>query len=264
MSGSGLVTIDAEWPAPPRVRVRTTTRHGGVSVPPFESLNLATHVGDDPERVDANRARVRAVLRLPSDPVWLEQHHGTRVIDPGQDEERRADGSYTREPGVVCAILTADCLPIVITDRRGTELAALHGGWRGLAAGIIDAGLDRMRAPRGQLIAWLGPAIGAARYEVGAEVLDAFARKGSALARAFAPTRPGHYRCDLYAIARGLLHARGVTSVHGGVHCTHRDAARFFSYRRDAGDGHGRDTGRMATLAWMEPVGRRPAILPGK
>lgn len=262
MTGPGRVAINADWPAPPHVRVRTTTRCGGFSQWPYESLNLATHVGDDPERVRANRARVREVLRLPSAPVWLEQHHGTRVIDLEQDDERRADGSYTREAGVVCAVLTADCLPIVITDRAGTELTALHGGWRGLAAGIIDAGLARMRAPRGELIAWLGPAIGAERYEVGAEVLDTFARTESILASAFAPTRPGHYHCDLYAIARGLLHARGVASVHGGVYCTHRDAARFFSYRRDAANGG--DTGRMATLAWMEPLGRRTAILAGK
>lgn len=262
MTGPGLATINAEWPAPPHVLVRTTTRCGGVSGPPYESLNLATHVGDDLERVRANRARVREMLCLPSEPVWLEQHHGTRVIDPEQDDTRRADGSYTRVAGTVCAILTADCLPIVITDRAGTELTALHGGWRGLAAGIIDAGLARMRAPREELIAWLGPAIGAGRYEVGAEVLRAFAGTEPTLARAFAPTRPGHCRCDLYAIARGLLHARGVASVHGGLHCTHHDAARFFSYRRDA--GRGRDTGRMATLAWIEPAGRRTAILPGK
>lgn len=260
MTGPGLITIDADWAAPPQVQVRTTTRCGGVSGPPYESLNLATHVGDDPARVGANRARVRKALGLPSDPAWLEQHHGTRVIDLGQGDERRADGSYTRDEGVVCAILTADCLPIVITDRSGAELAALHGGWRGLAAGIIDAGLARMRAPRGELIAWLGPAIGAERYEVGEEVLEAFARQAPGLGSAFAPTRPGHYRCDLYAIARAILHARGVTSVHGGSHCTYRDAARFYSYRRDGGNG--RDTGRMATLAWIEPAARRTVILP--
>jgi len=258
--GPALVTIDADWPAPRHVLVRTTTRGGGVSEPPYESLNLAMHVGDDPERVCANRARVREALRLPSGPAWLDQHHGARVVDLERDDERRADGSYTRKAGIVCAILTADCLPIVITDRSGAELTALHGGWRGLAAGIIDAGLARMRSPRGDLIAWLGPAIGAEHYEVGEEVFDAFARQEPGLGSAFAPTRPGHYRCDLYAIARAMLHARGVTSVHGGSHCAYREAARFYSYRRDGGNG--RDTGRMATLAWMEPAGPRTAILP--
>jgi YfiH family protein len=262
MTRAPLVTIDAEWPAPPHVRVLTTTRAGGVSEFSYASLNLAMHVGDDPERVAVNRACLLEALRLPSSPVWLDQHHGTRVIDASRDRDRRADGSYTTEPGIVCAILTADCLPIILTDRAGTEVAALHAGWRGLAAGIIAAGVGRMRPSPANLIAWLGPAISVARYEVGQELYETFIGQAPALVSAFAPTRPGHYRCDLYAIARTLLRETGVTGIHGGTHCTHREAERFFSYRRDGGNG--RDTGRMATLAWIEPPVSQTVILPRK
>ncbi len=262
MTKTRLVTVDADWPAPPHVRALTTTRAGGVSESPYASLNLATHVGDDPARVGVNRARLLAALHLPSGPIWLDQHHGTNVIDAHRDSDRHADGSRTTEPRIVCAILTADCLPIVLTDRAGTEIAALHAGWRGLAAGIIAAGIGRMRTSPADLLAWLGPAVSAAHYEVGAEVYETFIGHAPALVSAFAPTRPGHYRCDLYMIARALLGAAGVTAVYGGEYCTHRDVERFFSYRRDGGNG--RETGRIATLAWMEPTVSQPAILPRK
>lgn len=242
--------IDADWPAPPGVRGLTTLRSGdGVSKPPFDRFNLGLRCGDAPEDAAANRARLASWLALPSPPHWLQQVHGTGVVrfeaPPTAGDEPVADAAVTSVPGVVLAILTADCLPVLLAARDGGEIAAAHAGWRGLAAGMLEATVAAMRTPPADLVAWLGPAAGPAAYEIGEEVRDAFVQRDAGAAAAFTATRPGHWRVDLYALARRRLAACGVRAVHGGQHCTISDPGRFFSHRRD-----GR-SGRMATLAWI-------------
>ena len=245
--------FDADWPAPPGVRALTTLRSGGgVSPPPFDRFNLGLRCGDDPALAQHNRDRLAAWLALPSSPHWLRQVHGTGVLRfgaapaPGA-EEPEADAAVTSTPGVVLAILTADCLPVVFAARDGSEVAAAHAGWRGLAAGMLEATVAAMRTPPARLLAWLGPAAGPQAYEIGAEVREAFIGRDPEAAAAFVPTRPGHWRVDLYALARRRLAAAGVAEIHGGGLCTISDPARFFSHRRD-----GR-SGRLATLAWISP-----------
>lgn len=242
--------IDADWPAPPGIRGLTTLRGGdGVSPPPFDRLNLGLRCGDDPALAQCNRERLAAWLALPGPPCWLDQVHGTRVVrvdhTAAPDREPRADAAVTSTPGVVLAILTADCLPVLLAARDGREIAAAHAGWRGLCAGVLEATVAAMATPAQDLVAWLGPAAGPKAYEVGAEVRDAFLEVDPAAAAAFAPTRPGHWQADLYALARQRLASAGVDRVHGGGHCTISDPGAFFSHRRD-----GR-SGRMATLGWI-------------
>lgn len=237
-----IVLIRPDWPAPGRVRAVATTRAGGFSTGPWTSLNLGTHVGDDPAAVAANRARLAAAAALPAEPAWLEQVHGARVVDAADPAPGPADGAVATRPGVVCAVLTADCLPILVCDRAGTRVAALHGGWRGLAAGILEAGLAALDRDPGELLAWLGPAIGPARYQVDDAVRDAFPPADHA---AFRSDGPGHWRLDLAGLARARLARAGVGAVYGGHACTHAEPARFFSHRRD-----GR-SGRQAALAWL-------------
>ncbi|HEX7044183.1 MAG TPA: peptidoglycan editing factor PgeF [Burkholderiales bacterium] len=236
--------IVPDWPAPASVRALVTTRAGGVSRGAYCSFNLGAHVGDDPAHVRENRARLRAVL--PADPVWLEQVHGSDVVDAARAAPgTRADGAYTRSRGVICAVLTADCLPIFLCDRAGTEVALLHAGWRGLARGVIEQGLAALRAPPEDRLAWLGPAIGPPAYEVGGEVRDAFVSRRPEAAVAFAPARRGKWYLDLYALARQRLEALGVRAIHGGRYCTASQPELFFSHRRDGA------TGRMASLIWL-------------
>lgn len=244
--------IDADWPAPPGVRGLTTLRSGaGVSPPPFDRLNLGLRCGDDPTNALRNRALLAQWLALPSPPHWLQQVHGTGVLrfqaPPEAGDEPVADAAVTSVPGVVLAILTADCLPVLLAARDGREIAAAHAGWRGLAAGMLEATVAAMQTPAADVVAWLGPAAGPAAYEIGDEVRDAFLRHDAGAAHAFVATRPGHFRADLYALARRRLAACGVVDVHGGQHCTLSEPARWFSHRRD-----GR-SGRMATLAWLSP-----------
>jgi YfiH family protein len=242
--------LRAQWPAPGGVTAFTTLRHGiGVSQPPFDSFNLGLRSGDAADAVERNRNALIEDFALPSAPRWLRQVHGTTVaIEPGFDEPE-ADAAITRTPGTVLAILTADCLPVVFAAEDGTEIAAAHAGWRGLAGGVLEATLEAMHAPRERIVAWLGPAAGAASYEVGCEVFEAFVAHDVAHETAFTPTRSNHWRVDLYALARRCLARAGVTNVHGGGLDTIADA-RFFSHRRSTLDQSGR-TGRMATLAWM-------------
>lgn len=239
--------LEADWPAPVNVRVVTTSRDGqGISRPPFDRFNLADHVGDDPAAVAANRAQLVSQLNLPSAPVWLEQIHGTGVVTlPSSMTKPQADASVTAKPGVVCAVLTADCLPVLFCDRAGTRVAAAHAGWRGLAGGVLEATVSSLDVPPQELLAWLGPAIGPRAFEVGEEVRAAFMAEDLAAKSAFVQTRPGHWHADLYALARRRLARLGIESVYGGGHCTFEDAQRFYSYRRD-----GR-TGRMASLIWF-------------
>jgi YfiH family protein len=234
--------IEADWPAPNGVRAVTTLRHKGVSSGVYASFNLAGHVGDNPDSVAENRRRLRESLALPADPVWLRQVHGTRVVRAEAADGAEADASHTRQAGVICAVLTADCLPLVLCDRDGSSLAAVHAGWRGLAAGVIEATIDLMRADAP--IAWLGPAIGPAAFQVGNEVRESFLRRAPALDSAFRAQGNEKWLADLYGLARFLLRQSGVRDVYGGSFCTYSEPERFFSYRRD-----GR-TGRMATLIW--------------
>jgi len=250
-----LPLLEADWPAPPGVRALTTRRHGaGISAPPFAQFNLGNrHAadGDSPAAVEHNRQLLRQGLALPSAPHWLRQVHGTTVLrfdaPPSPDaSEPVADAAVTSVPGVVLAILTADCLPVVLAARDGREIAAAHAGWRGLADGMLEHTVAAMQTPADALQVWLGPAAGPADYEVGDEVYHAFVGHAPQAAEAFVPTRAGHWKVDLYALARQRLQAVGIPAgqVHGGGLSTLTDPD-LFSYRRD------RRTGRMATLVWM-------------
>ncbi|HSY08273.1 MAG TPA: peptidoglycan editing factor PgeF [Steroidobacteraceae bacterium] len=241
-----LAYLTPDWPAPAQVRAAFTLRAGGVSAPPFDSLNLAQHVGDHPAAVDENRRRIGGALDLPGEPAWLEQVHGAAVADlDGAARVARADASYTRTTGRVCAVQVADCLPVLLAARRGTVVAAAHCGWRGLAGGVLEATVRALGEPAAELCAWLGPAIGPAAFEVGEEVRTAFVLHEARAAEAFAVNARGRWQCDLFALARQRLAALGVGSVSGGGVCTASDPQRFFSYRRA-----GR-CGRMAALVWL-------------
>lgn len=244
--GVGWITPD--WSAPARVRVISTLRTGGCSSGPYASLNLATHVGDDPRCVAENRLRLREAAGLPAEPFWLEQVHGTAVAvhdGDGGGAAPRADASIATLAGRVCAVLTADCLPVVLTDRAGSRIGVAHAGWRGLVSGVLEATVAALSGPAGELIAWLGPAIGPAAFEVGTEVREAFTSRLPSLSECFVENTRGRLQADLYGLARRQLMAAGVNAVYGGGWCTASDPRRFFSFRRDG------TTGRMATLAWL-------------
>lgn len=241
-----------DWPAPAAVFAATTTRDGGCSSAPYQSFNLATHVGDDPDCVAENRHRLRQRLALPEHPRWLNQVHGVDVVCA--DALRApvdADGAWTTTPGVVCAVQTADCLPVLFCNREGTRVAAAHAGWAGLLAGVLAATRATF-AGDGEVLAWLGPAISQPHYEVGPELRAAFldaapAAQRAQTAAAFLPApRAGHWLADLYALARLQLQGSGVR-VFGGDLCTAADPQRFYSYRRDGA------TGRMASLIYIKP-----------
>jgi polyphenol oxidase len=236
--------IVPDWPAPANVRALITTRAGGVSHGTFASLNLGLRAGDEPQAVAANRARLRAVL--PQEPKWLRQVHGDGVADADSLVEAcEADASLARRPGTVCAVMVADCIPVMLTDHSGTMVAIAHTGWRGLARGVIESTVYACRRSPHELLAYLGPGIGPRAFEVGPEVRDAFLAHDSRAEAAFAPHVPGKWLADLFLLARQHLQRAGVESIYGGGLCTYSDAARFFSYRRDG------TTGRMAALIWL-------------
>ena len=237
--------IVPDWPAPARVRALITTRSGGVSRGCYASMNVARHVGDETDAVQANRARLRALL--PAEPAWLEQVHGTAVADA----ERAAagvcaDASIARRPGVVCAVQTADCLPVLLCNDSSSVVVAAHAGWRGLAAGVLEQAVRATGEPPASLLAFLGPAIGPQAFEVGPEVRDAFVAQAPAAAEAFTPGSGERWQADLCALARQRLAAAGVARVFGGGWRTYGEPQRFFSFRRE------RVTGRMASLIWLE------------
>lgn len=243
MTGAGFLV--PEWPAPAGVRATVTTRAGGVSSGPWASFNLASHVGDDPAAVAENRRRLRTALDLPSEPSWLQQVHEHAVARlPGPLPEA-ADAAVVFGRGPVCAVLVADCLPVFLASRDGDRVGVAHAGWRGLAAGVVEATVVALGCDPARLVAWLGPAIGPRAFEVGEEVRAAFTDRDAGAAALFHPCRAGRWLADLPALARRRLMACGVASVHGGGTCTVSDAARFYSYRRDG------VTGRMAALAWL-------------
>ena len=234
-----------DWPAPKCVRAWVTERGGGVSVGGYSALNLATHVGDDPRHVAANRARLRAGLGLPAEPQWLAQVHGATVLDLDREAVTAADGAVTGRPDVVCAVLTADCLPVLLCSDDGGRVGVAHAGWRGLLRGVLPAAVGRLGVPAERVLAWLGPAIGPAAYEVGADVRDAYLAATPSADVHFAPSSRGRWQADLYGLARDSLAAAGVRAVHGGGLCTATQSERFFSHRRSA------PCGRMASLIWL-------------
>jgi polyphenol oxidase len=246
-----------DWPAPANIHAATTLRTGGVSQGPYASLNPAAHVSDDTERVRQNRQLIREMLALPAEPVWLDQIHSNRAVKATKAASlQQADASYTDESGVVCAVMTADCLPLLVCSTDGEQVAAIHAGWRGLLAGVISSTINEMQIPpnsplcnrgaRGDLLVWLGPAIGPDCFEVGAEVRDAFLEKSAAFNNAFKKRRDNKWLADIYQLARVELSALGITDVYGGNNCTFTEHERFYSYRRDA------QSGRMATLIWRD------------
>lgn len=250
--------IAADWPAPANVRAFTTLRTGpGVSVAPFDRFNLGLGCGDEPAHALQNRERLRAEFALPAAPCWLQQVHGVQVhrFDEAGAEGAMssiadaiapvADAAVTDLADTVLAVLTADCLPVLFCNESGTEVAAAHAGWRGLAGGILEATVQAMESPPESLLAWLGPAAGPRAYEIGPEVRAAFVDRDADAAIAFTATRDGHWLVDLYALARQRLASAGVHRVFGGGLCTISDPQRFYSHRRD------QRTGRMASLVWI-------------
>jgi YfiH family protein len=237
--------IPANWAAPDCVVAGTTLRHGGVSGGSFKSLNLGALSGDDDNAVRENRSRFRAICELPSEPRWLRQVHGTNVeIEPPSGETPQADAAITRHPGVVCVVLTADCLPVLLASADGAELAVAHAGWRGLAGGVLEATVREMSADPADLIVWLGPAISQPAFEVGHEVRQEFLAHDPAAEKCFVANERGRWQADLYGLARMRLAGLGIGHVSGGEHCTFLEPERFFSYRRDGA------CGRMASFVF--------------
>lgn len=237
----GLIMPD--WPAPARVNACVTTRSGGVSAAPYTSLNLGDHVGDDPQAVSVNRARLAACIA--AQPAWLSQVHGIEVVEAKPGSVAQADGCWTAQPGIACTAMTADCLPALFCNRAGTRVAAAHAGWRGLANGVLQATVASLATDPGEILVWLGPAIGPRNFEVGAEVRAAFMAVHAEAEHAFVPgEQAGKFFADIYALARLQLASVGVTRVYGGGLCTIEDS-RFFSYRRE------NRTGRFASLVWL-------------
>ncbi len=240
-----LDLITPDWPAPPTVRAVFTTRSGGVSAPPYDSLNLGAGIGDSSQAVTENRRRLHEALQLPAEPVWLEQVHGTRVVNLDQDEGNlRADAVVARSEGAVCAIRVADCMPVLFASRDGAVIGAAHAGWRGLSGGVLESTVAAMGVAPSTLMAWMGPAISARCFEVGEDVWNAFVNRDPSAATAFVPNPRGRWQCDLYALARDRLARLGIEQVFGGGWCTFTQQDRFFSFRRDG------PCGRMAALVW--------------
>jgi polyphenol oxidase len=251
---AGIQIIEPDWPAPPGVRAAFTLRTGGVSAPPFHSLNLGAGIGDSPQAVAENRRRVSERLRLPAEPAWLEQVHGTAVVEAetvrtsaGFAATPKADASVTHSAGHVCAIRVADCMPVLFAALDGSAVGAAHAGWRGLAGGVLEVTVERLGVPASQLVAWMGPTIGPRNFEVGEDVRAAFIETDAIAVSAFVRNDRGRWQCDLYALARQSLNRLGVTRIYGGGWCTFAESDRFFSYRRDG------QCGRMAALIWREP-----------
>lgn len=239
--------IEANWPAPAHVHAGTTTRLGGTSSASYDSFNLAEHVGDDRHKVNANRELLRRYLQLPANPVWLRQAHGNHVINARTAARNTtADGSYTDTAGIVCAVLTADCLPLLLCDTRGMEIAAIHIGWRSFSSNIIRNALAVFSVPPSELMAWLGPCISSNHYEVGNDVRDPCLERSTLFDIAFTPVRDGHWRADLARLAKLELEEHGLDNIYGGEYCTFAEKSLFYSYRREG------TTGRMASLIWMD------------
>ena len=240
--------IEPDWPAPGNVRALSTTRDGGLSEGVFAGLNLGAHVGDEPARVEATRARLQQAAQIPGPLNWLNQVHGIAVhpVSNEYDGAPDADAACTQQAGQACIVMTADCLPVLFCDRAGTVVAAAHAGWRGLKEGVLEATIAAMGCEQGEILAWLGPAIGPTAFEVGGEVRDAFMAEQAEAVAAFVPSaNDGKWLADIYRLARLRLARAGVNAVYGGEFCTFSDGDQFYSYRRDG------QTGRMASLIWL-------------
>ncbi len=237
--------ITADWPAPRGIIAGTTTRVGGISTGACATLNLGAHVGDAPRNVTENRRRFLGQCQLPAEPSWLRQVHGTNIaVDPDPGYEPAADAILSRSADKVCVVLTADCLPVLMTSSDGSEIAAAHAGWRGLCNGVLETTVAAFRSRPGDILAWLGPAISQENFEVGEEVRQAFIARDKAATDCFVPNARGRWQADLYGLARRRLTAAGVLQIHGGQCCTYADSGRFFSYRRDG------ECGRMASFVF--------------
>ncbi|HHQ4756953.1 TPA: peptidoglycan editing factor PgeF [Aeromonas hydrophila] len=240
--------IEPDWPAPAKVCALSTTRDGGISEGVFAGLNLGAHVGDEPARVEANRTRLQQAAGIPGTLNWLNQVHGTAVYPVGRDYDCApdADAACAREVGQACIVMTADCLPVLFCNRAGTVVAAAHAGWRGLQGGVLEASIAAMGCEPGEILAWLGPAIGPTAFEVGGEVREAFMAEQAEAMAAFVPSpNEGKWLADIYQLARQRLARAGVTAVYGGEYCTYSDSEQFYSYRRNG------QTGRMASIIWL-------------
>ncbi len=248
--------ITPDWPVAETVRALSTLREGGVSEKSYASLNLGGHVGDAPTAVAENRRRLRSAARLPAEPTWLSQVHGARVVDLDALEEAEkppeADAALTRRPGRVCAILAADCLPVLLAADSGAAVAAAHAGWRGLAGGVIEAAVRALAVAPESLLAWLGPAIGPRHFEVGGEVRDLMLAEDPEASASFTPNARGRFLADLPALTRRRLARLGVQRIYGGGECTFSRTDKYFSHRHDG------TTGRQATLIWLENAPERP------
>lgn len=236
-----------DWDAPAPVRAWQSTRAGGSSVGAYASMNLGLHVGDDETRVRVNRQRLQSSLGLPGEPHWLDQVHGTRILDLDAGDSGEADGAVTGVAGKVLAVMTADCLPVLFADNTGSRVGVAHAGWRGLAAGVLDRAVEALSSPADSLLAWLGPAIGSAAFEVGDEVRAAFVDRYPDDALAFERNSQGRWQADLHLLARRQLERAGVVRIYGNPDCTRADPERYFSHRREA------PCGRMASLIWLDP-----------
>lgn len=238
--------ITPDWPAPPGIRAYSTLRTGGGSQGGYAGFNLAAHVGDKPAQVVENRRCLHHSLQLPAEPFWLQQVHGCHVVKANAEASHapEADASYSDEPGVVCVVMTADCLPVLFCHRQGGLVAASHAGWRGLAGGVLEATVEALGTD--DVMAWLGPAIGPSAFEVGGEVREAFLQRLGDCHEAFTPLGGHRWLADLYRLARLTLNRIGINAVYGGGECTYTQTQRYFSYRRDS------QTGRMASLIWQE------------
>lgn len=235
--------ITPDWPAPPGVKALQTTRTGGVSLPPYDSLNLGDHVGDNPAAVEQNRQQLSRFM--PSEPVWLKQVHGVEVIRAEVAGcHPQADACVTERKNAVCVVMTADCLPVLLCDDAASVVGAAHAGWRGLAGGVLEATIAAMGRSPSNLMAWLGPAIGPRAFEVGAEVRDIFLAHDLLSDAAFKPHHE-KFLADLNLLARQRLEALGITRIFGGTECTYNDSRRYYSYRRDG------TTGRMGSFIWL-------------
>ncbi|EKE01851.1 MAG: hypothetical protein ACD_21C00034G0005 [uncultured bacterium] len=240
--------IKPSWPAPKNVKAFTTKRTGGVSKPPYDGFNFGLHTGDDPNDVLANRKKLYQELDLPSEPFWLKQEHTNTAIHLQQNTnliEPVADAAFATTPGLVCAVMTADCVPILVCDRKGTIVAAIHAGWRGIAAGIIESTIKAMNINPTELLAWLGPAIGANAFETGDDVREIFIKHNPEAKKAFV-MHQDRFLANIYLLASQRLNSAGVTAIYGGEYCTFTQKELFFSFRRD-----GANSGRMASLIWL-------------
>lgn len=239
--------IIPDWPAPENIRAFVSTRKGGYSQSPFDGFNLGDHVDDDPEAVKKNRQLLKETLSLPGDPVWLEQIHTTNVVNAAKvNGTVRADASCTVQKNTVCVVMTADCLPVFFCSEDGSEVAVAHAGWRGLAAGVLEATVEKLNSPTREIMAWLGPAIGHEYFEVGEEVRDEFMQQNLETESLFKKNKNGKWLADIYSLARVRLEQVGVKKISGGGFCTYKNKKQYFSYRRDG------KTGRMASLIWIK------------